>query len=143
MRPGHIRSSRLTGATTMEQVFAAKAKIEKADANEIALRVLIALDAAKRSRASPGLANFLTMHLIMAVAIGSQMRDKGFYNLCLKAYEALFKACQRDTVDLDLTTGEYTVIRRAVGYYVNHLPNIELGLLNFAADHAMKTLRQH
>ena len=136
------RSSRLTGAQSMEEVFAAKAKIRPEDADEIALRVLIALDAAKRARGSPGLANFLAMHLIMAVAIGSQMRNKSFYDLCRKAYEALFKACQRDTIDLDLTTGEYTVIRRAVGYYVNHLPHVELGLLNFAADHAVKTLHQ-
>lgn len=136
------RSSRLTGAQTMEQVFAAKAKIKREDADEIALRVLIALDSAKRARCSPGLANFLTMHLIMAMAIGSQMRNQSFYELCRKAYAQLFKASQRDTVDLDLTTGEYTVIRRAVGYYVNHLPHVELGLLNFAADHAVSALRK-
>ncbi|MES2262125.1 MAG: hypothetical protein V4724_26695 [Pseudomonadota bacterium] len=134
------RSSRLVGAQTMQEVFAAKAKILPDDAKEIALRVLIALDAAKRSRCSPGLANFLTNHIVMAVAIGSQMRNKTFLNMCTAAYSALFKACQRDTVDLDLTTGEYATIRRAVAYYVNHLPHVEVGLLNFAAEHAARVL---
>jgi hypothetical protein len=143
MKPTAIRSSRPVGIDTFQRVIAAKGKIAKEDANEISLRVLIALDAAKRSSGSPGLANFLTMHLIMAVAIGSQMKDKRFMNLCMQAYEQLFKASMRDTTDLDLTTGEYTTIRRAIGYYVNHLPNVEIGLLNFAAEHAMKTLRQH
>ena len=136
-----IRSSRLIGAKTMEEVFAAKAKIKREDANEIALRVLISLDAAKRSRCPPALANFLTKHLVMAVAIGSQMRNQTFYNLCMKAYTELFKASQRDTVDLDLTTKEYMVIRRAVAHYTNYLPNVEVGLLNFASSHAEKVLR--
>lgn len=136
------RSATLVGAQTMEQVFAAKSKIRREDAEEIALRVLIALDTAKRAQCPAGLANFLTRHLVMALAIGSQMRNKGFYELCLKAYTAMFKASQRDTVLLDLTTGEYTTIRRAVAYYVNHLPHVEVGLLNFATEHAVKVLTQ-
>ena len=135
------RSSQLAGAKTMEEIFAAKAKIKREDADEIALRVLIALDSAKRAKCSYALANFLTKHMVMAVAIGSQMRDQGFYKLCMEAYTALFKASNRDTIDLDLTTGEYAVIRRAVAYYVNHLPHVELGMLNFASAHAEKVLR--
>lgn len=135
-----IRASKLVGAKSMEEVFAAKAKIKQEDVNEISLRLLIAFDAAKRSRCPPSLANFLTKHLIMAIAIGSQMRNQTFSELCKKAYAELYKACMRDTVDLDLTTKEYQTIRRAIVLYVNHLPKVELGLLDFAAAHAEKAL---
>jgi len=136
------RSSELAGARTYEEVIAAKGKIKREDVDEISLRVLIALDSAKRAQCPASLANFLTKHLVMAVAIGSQMRNKSFYDLSMKAYTALFKASNRDTILLDLTTGEYATIRRAVGYYVNHLPHVELGLFNFASQHAQKVLSQ-
>ena len=135
-----IRSSQLVDAKTMDEVFAAKQKIKLDDAKEIALRVLIALDSAKRSSCPPSLANFLTKHLVMAIAIGSQMRNKTFADLCMNAYESLYKASMRDTVLLDLTTKEYQSIRRAIALYVNHLPNVEVGMLNFAATHAEKAL---
>lgn len=134
------KSSRLVGAKNFLEVLAAKEKIKPEDVSEIQLRVLIALDAAKRKRCPPSLANFLTKHTIMAAAIGSQMRDQSFYKLCLKGYEALFKASMRDTIDLDLTTGEYTVIRRMIGLYLNHLPRIERGTYEFACNHAQKVL---
>jgi len=140
MKP--VRSSQLVGARTMHEVFEAKAKIKREDADEIALRVLMALDAAKRSECPASLANFLTRHLIMAVAIGSQMKSKSFYNLAMEAYTAMFKASSRDTVLLDFTTGEYSTIRRAIAYYVNYLPNVERGLFSFANNHAQKVLAQ-
>lgn len=135
-----IRSSRLVGASTVEAVIAAKQKIPPDDVQEICLRVLIAFDAAKRAACPHPLANFLVAHLIMAVAIGSTMKNKTFQNLCMKAYDALYKANLRPTKALDLTTGEYTTIRRALALYLNHLPYVEQGLLNFAAEHAQRTM---
>lgn len=140
MRPA--KSSQLVGAKTIEEVIAAKGKLLPGDIDELSLRVLIALDTAKRSQCPPGLANFMTMHLIMAVAIGSQQRNKTFQNMCMKAYDALFKASQRPTQLLNLTTGEYSTIRRAVHYYLAHLPHVELGLFTFASNHAISVLKQ-
>lgn len=130
----------LASSNSPLKLIAAKQKIERSDADEIALRVLIALDAAKRSRGCPSLANFLTKHLIMAIAIGSQMRNQTFSNLAMNAYEALYKASMRNTIDLDLTTKEYESIKRAIALYVNHLPNVSRGMFDFAALHAQKTL---
>lgn len=139
MKPA--KSSQLVGAKTFEQVIAAKGKLLPADVAELSLRVLISLDTAKRAACPPALANFMTMHLIMAVAIGSQMRNKTFFDMAMKAYDALFKASQRPTPLLDLTTGEYAAIRRAIKYYLGHLPHVELGLFNFAAQHAVNVLK--
>lgn len=136
------KSSRLMGAKGLYEVLAAKSRLETDDVREIQLRVLLALDSAKRSRCPPGLANLLIRHMIMAAAIGSQMRDQSFYKLAQRAYEALYKACMRDTVDLDLTTGEYSIIKRTIALYVNHLPKVERGLFEFASNHATKVLAQ-
>jgi hypothetical protein len=137
-----VKSSRLMGVNDIDDLFKAKARLMPDDVSEIQLRVLLALDSAKRSRCPPGLANLLIKHMVMAAAIGSQMRDQSFYNLAQRAYEALYNACMRDTVDLDLTTGEYSVIKRTIALYLNHLPKVERGLFEFASNHAQKVLAQ-
>jgi hypothetical protein len=138
----NTRSSRLMGANNLYDVLTAKARLMPDDVREIQLRVLLALDSAKRSRCPPGLANLLIKHMVMAAAIGSQMRDQSFYKLAQRAYEALYNACMRDTQDLDLTTREYTVIKRTIALYLNHLPKVERGLFEFASNHAQKVLAQ-
>lgn len=110
-----------------------KQKVGRADADQIALPVLISLDAAKRAAATPVLANNLTKHLLIALAIWNRLApSKPQYAHAVAGFNALVKACQRPTELLDLTTTEYKEIRTAVNEYLRALPQIEIGVMSWA-----------
>jgi len=122
-------------------ILAGKQLVQQVDADKIAMLVLVALDAAKRGRAPAGLANTLTEHLLASAAIWSRQGNRPMYDIAVKAWNALLKACARPTELLDLTTGEYAAIRLAISNYLRALPRIEVGVLAVAFDKALQQLR--
>ncbi|TFW15949.1 hypothetical protein [Duganella callida] len=122
-------------------LLAGKQLVGQEEGDKTALLVLIALDAAKRGAAPASLANTLTEHLLTSAAIWSQQGNRRLYDVAVEAWMALGKACARPTALLDLTTGEYLAIRRAIGFYVRALPRLEVGALAAAYAKALQQLR--
>lgn len=134
-------SAKYTGVVNPLDLIAVKRRIEPELADQIAMAVLLCLDAAKRGAAPPAMANTLTEHLLTSIAIWSQTGNKPLYAVGAKAWKELVKACSRPTKLLDLTTGEYAAIRMAISYYVRALPKIEIGVIVMAQKRAMEQLR--
>ena len=132
--------ARYSGVSNMFDLIAAKQRIDTDTVDQLAMAVLLALDAAKRGVAPPGMANTLTEHLLTSVAVWSQLGNKQQYTIGVKAWDALRKACARPTALLDLTTGEYASIRLAIGHYVQALPKLEIGVLVAAQAKAFAQL---
>lgn len=132
--------ARYTGITDMFDLIAVKQRIEPEIVDQLSMAALITLDAAKRGAAPAGMANTLTEHLLTSVAIWSQLGNRQQYLVSVKAWNALRKACARPTALLDLTTGEYEAIRKAVSYYVRALPMLELGVMISAQAKAFAQL---
>jgi hypothetical protein len=130
-----------SGVGDLFDLIAVKQRIDPEIVDQVALAVLLALDAARRSAAPAPVANTLTEHLLTSVAIWSQMGNKPLYAAGVKAWQALAKACARPTTMLDLTTSEYETIRRAISYYIRALPKLEIGVLTRAQDKAYAQLR--
>jgi len=124
------------------RLLAGKTALGQEVANEVALPVLISLDAAKRAQATPALANILTQHLLMATVIWTSLSNRPVYDATVKAWEALKKACERPTQLLDLTTGEYKAISKALSYYVRALPQVELKTFAYAGEVALRELNR-
>lgn len=121
-------------------VIVGKQKVGQADADAIALPVLVSLDAAKRGLAPASLCNCITQHLLIACVIWTKMANKPMYDRSVTAWNAMVKACARPTDLLDLTTGEYQAIRTALSYYLRALPKVEVGTLSYAFTTALATL---
>lgn len=132
--------ARYSGVGDMFDLIAAKQRIDPDTVDQLATAVLLALDAAKRGAAPPGMANTLTEHLLTSIAIWSQLGSKQQYAVGVKAWNALRKACARPTAFLDLTTGEYSAIRLAISLYVRALPKLEIGTLIAAQGKAFAQL---
>lgn len=120
--------------------MAAHQKVGQDDANEIALPVLIHLDAAHRGRGDANTANFLTKHILIALTIGSKSGNRPFYDIAGAAYDALRKACYRPTDLLSFTTGEYQAMKRWIASYLRVLPTATVGMMNFACANAQRIL---
>lgn len=121
-------------------MLAAKQLVGHGDADQIALPLLIHFDGAKRGRGSVGCHRFLTTHLIIASAIATGTGLKAMHAQVVAGYDALTEAAERPTKELDLTTGEYATIRKAIASYLRVLPQIKIGLMMFATLHAEKVL---
>lgn len=134
-------TSNYVGVGSALDLIALKRCIDADTVDQLALAVLLALDAAKRGAAPAAVANTLTEHLLTSVAIWSQTGNKPLYLAGAKAWQALIKACARPTAMLDLTTGEYAAIRKSISYYVRALPKLEIGVLVHAQSRAMAQLR--
>ncbi len=124
------------------RLLAGKTALGQEVANQVALPVLISLDAAKRSRAPASLANILTQHLLIATVIWTSLKNRPVYDSTVAAWDALKKACERPTQLLDLTTGEYQAIRKALSYYVRALPYVELKTFTYAGEIALRELNR-
>lgn len=135
-------ASNYTGVGDMFDLIAVKQRIDPDDVYSVELAVLLALDAAKRGAAPAPVANTLTEHLATSAAIWSQMGNKPLYTAAAEAWQQLRKACMRETVLLDLTTGEYAAIRKAISYYVRALPKFEVGAFTRAQGIALARLRE-
>ncbi len=122
-------------------LLAAKQLVGEKEGDKTALLVLVALDAAKRGAAPAALANTLTEHLLTSAAIWSQQGNRPLYDVAVVAWQALLKAGARPTRLLDLTTGEYAAIRRAIACYVRALPLLEVGVLTTGYAKALQQLR--
>jgi hypothetical protein len=121
--------------------IAAKTKVGAAETDKIALVVLTALDAAKRGAAPASLANTLTEHLMVGILLWARQGNRALYDTATAAWLALCKACARPTDLLDLTTSEYAAIRKAVGYYLRAIPQLEAGILVGAFLEAQNKLK--
>ncbi|MBY0242953.1 MAG: hypothetical protein K2X55_26955, partial [Burkholderiaceae bacterium] len=132
---------RYTGVGDVFDLLAAKQRLDPETVDQVALAVLLALDAAKRAAAPAAVANTLTEHLLTSAAIWSITGNKPLYLVSVRAWDALRKACARPTQLLDLTTGEYAAIRLAVSNYVRALPRIEHGVMVAAQAKAFAQLR--
>jgi hypothetical protein len=117
-----------------------KQKVGQEGADECALIMLIALDAAKRGRATAHLSNSLALYLLAAVALWHKTNRTGLYREAVTAFEMLAKACRRPTELLDLTTGEYTAIRGALAQFIRVLPLLELNLFTTVLTTAQRTI---
>lgn len=137
MRPHfHRRPTAPAGQLNPLDLIAFKQKVGLADAETIALPLLIHFDGAHRGHGSVDCHQFLTLHLIIASAIASKTGLRQFHNDTLAAYQALVKAAERPTKELDLTTDEYRLMRKAFTTYLRVLPGIEIATMLFAAKHA-------
>lgn len=101
-------------------------KLGQADADKHALIMLLSLDAAKRGQGTGRISNMLCTYMLMAIRIWHLSGKKALYDEAVKGWAALTKACQRPTELLDLTTTEYSALRRALGRFISLLPQIEL-----------------
>lgn len=109
--------------------IAAKTKVGAEESDKIALVVLTALDAAKRGAAPASLANTLTEHLMVGILLWARQGNRALYDTATAAWLAMCRACARPTDLLDLTTSEYSAIRKAISYYLRAIPQIEAGIL--------------
>ena len=108
-------------------------------------QVLAALDAAKRSQGTNQNCNTLTENLMIACGIWSKIQNKKQYDIAALAWEALSKAADRPTDLLDLTTGEYKTIQKAIVAYIRQLSVVEVGVYAYATINAQTSLhgREH
>lgn len=130
----------IPSAVSPLHLLTCKQKVGTNDAEEIQLKVLIHFDAAKRGQCTNAGVNFLTTHLIIASYIAMRTRSKRFHELVTAAYAALGKASDRPTKMLDLTTGEYQVMRRALAAYLGAMPDVEIGVMAEACAAAEKMM---
>ncbi len=121
--------------------IAAKTKVGAEEADKIALVVLTALDAAKRGQAPASAANTLTEHLMVGVLLWARQGNRSLYDSATAAWLAMCKACARPTALLDLSTQEYQAIRKAIGYYLRAVPQLEAGILVGAFLEAQNKLK--
>lgn len=110
-------------------LFGAKQLVGQADADAIALPLMIHLDAAHRDAGTDAGCNFMARHLIVASLIAARTRSQAFYEQVQEAFAMLKKSAARDTKRIDLTTGEYTALRAAFAVYLQALPKVEVGLM--------------
>lgn len=120
-------------------------KLGQEAADEYALVIFLSLDAAKRGKATGRMANNLCMYMLTAIRIWHYTGKSTLYADAVKGWDALTAACKRPTELLDLTTGEYTALRRALGRFIALLPQIELATFTDAlarADREMSNVAQ-
>ena len=117
-----------------------KQKVGQEGADECALIMLIALDAAKRGQANAHLSNSLVLYLLAAVALWHKTNRTGLYRDAVNAFEMLAKAARRPTQLLDLTTTEYTTIRAALAEFMRVMPMLELNLFTSVLATAQRSI---
>lgn len=123
-------------------LIAAKNKPDQESVDKIHWPVLIALDAAKRGKATGYLANTLRDHVMTCVVLWASRGNRPLYTQATEAWNALCKAFGRPTDLLDLTTTEYQTIRKALSYYLRALPMLEIGVIAGAFIEAQKRVTQ-
>ena len=133
-------ASKYSGITNAFDLIAVKQRISEEDVFMIRMAVMTALDGAKRRAATGRMANTLSLHLLTACGIWSQMGNKPLYDEGARAWRAHSNALQRPTDLLDLTTGEYAAIKLAIRHYVLALPKLEVGVFNRAQAKALAEL---
>jgi hypothetical protein len=124
-----FRTHNFNAGLTPFEVIALKQKVGQDDADKIAMPLLAYLDAAKRAACPNTGINFITRHLICALYLARRVGDKAFHACAMSAYEQLRKASERPTEALDLTTGEYHALRKAIAAYLLALPKVEVGMM--------------
>lgn len=117
-----------------------KQKVGNEDADAVALPLLIHFDAAKRGQGPAVGQQHLYKHLIMAQLLAAWTKSQVMYDATVKACDALMKASQRPTELLDLSTSEYTAMRKAYGMYLRILPIVEVAMYGRAGDEAERLM---
>lgn len=123
------------------ELIALKQRVGAEYTAEVELFVLIRLDAAKRRQLDGVGFNFISHHLVQAQYIMARLKQPDLLKVVLAAGNAWIKAGARDTLFLDLTTGEYKAVCAGLAAYFRILPRIErntyLQAMN-VAEQAMK-----
>lgn len=122
------------------ELIALKQKVGKEYADEVTLFVLCHFDAAKRGQLGGIGYNFISRHLVQAYFIMAKLKDKERMRIMEEAGNAWRKAGDRPTKLLDLTTGEYHLLRGALALYFKTLPKIEVGTYRQACNVADKVM---
>jgi hypothetical protein len=122
--------------------LAGKTRVGQDDADTIAMPLLLHFDAAHRGQCSNVGQQHLYKHLLAAQCVAVRTKSRAFYQITVDACDALMKASMRPTQLLDLTTGEYQKIRKAIGWYVRALPMLEVGVLSGACEFAEAILNR-
>lgn len=117
-------------------LFTAKQPVPRELRESLSLELLLALDAAKRGKATDRMCNVLSMYLMAACMIWAKYKKRTKYDECSLAWNALLKAALRPTEALDLTTKEYAQLRAAVVSFVDGLRVMEVGVLTYAIKDA-------
>lgn len=118
------------------QLIAMKQRVGRAKADEMALPTLIFLDSAARGKANIAHENSLVKLVVINQVIGSKSGNRAFYDIAIKAGQAMLKACSRQAELLSFTTGEYQAVRKMVVSYLRILPTLEVSMLAFACTQA-------
>ncbi|RFP19174.1 hypothetical protein [Duganella sp. BJB475] len=129
-----------TGIGDIFDLIAVKQRLDESDVFMVRMAVLTSLDAAKRGVATGSMANTLSLHLLTACGLWSQMSNKPLYDAGAKAWAAHSKALARPTDLLDLSTSEYSAIRIAFRHYILALPKLEIGMFSRAQAKAQAEL---
>lgn len=119
-------------------LIAAKQKLGREEADRLTDPFLACLDAAKRGNCEAAIENGLVMWVLIAQIIGSNAKNRPFYDLACAAGAALFKAAGRSRELLSLTTGEYQTLKKLMIAYRKVLPDIEVAVMVGACAHADK-----
>lgn len=123
-------------------LIAGKQLVGESDAAAIEFPLLTCLDAAKRGAATGRQSNTIAQHVLQATVIWARMGNRALYDEAVAAWDAISRACARPTEALDLTTGEYKAIRKALGHYIRALPRLEVALLSYACMTAVAAMEK-
>lgn len=124
----------MTRPKTMPLAFLAlKTKVGRDRTDELALPLLIHLDAVHRGQGHVSAENALIRLVVMGTNIGTLMNSRAFFDVATLASDKLMKACRRGDGALSLTTTEYQAVRKLVNAYLRVLPTLQMSTLVKAA----------
>lgn len=123
-------------------MLVAHQKVGKDDADQLVLPLLMHFDAAHRGQGSEISANMITWHIVAAQILGSKSGNRPVYDMTVQAWNALRNACSRPVNVLSFTTPEYKAIKAMMTVYLKMLPEVKLGMMNYAAVRAKEALAQ-
>jgi hypothetical protein len=121
-------------------MLTAHQKVGQEDADKIALPLLMHFDAAHRGQGSEVSADMLTYHVICAQVLAAKSGNRPVYDMTVEAWNALVTACSRPVNVLSFTTREYQAIKALMAVYLRMLPEVKLGMMNYAAIRAKEAL---
>ena len=110
---------------------------------DLSLPLLLHFDACRREKGNIFSCNLLCLHLTTAQVLASVIKNKEFYTVQVDAYNALIKACDRHPKIVDLTTTEYSKLRKALVAYLRLIPKISLRDYRGASEYAGAVLNSN
>ena len=120
-------------------LFARKSTMKQDEADDLALYVLIWLDAIKRGAATNPVINAMTEQLATCVVLWRILGNKSMELVAVEGWNLWAKACKRHPNEPpQLTTTEYLGMRKALNYYMRAMQKVEMGKLVEASQTAVR-----